>query len=381
MTTSFRGVLLLLLVVGTGCIRGNGPHSPSVQTHGSEARPARGAPAGEKARRVAWTSAPRNAEEKARILSAARELQFNTLIVKMGARELQAFAQEARSNGIEVLYWHSVECSDNEPLSQVMTAEDEAQYAAQKKWAKPEEHQYQWGGEPVTGRNEVLFMRLRCPHRKETLNWARQDIAGVLTNCPDVAGVALDYYGYQNYRNCRCAESERKLAAYRAQHPAMGEEDARAAFSADSLAAAINEVCNYVRELKPGARTAIHVYPTFLPEPLFGKRLDLDYCCQSVAWYFPPYWSDDKITRYAGRVVKEQNEHYSRQRGIPFVGVKPAERFSAEVRVVRAATQSDTLGVFNFNDIAASAELRQALKPDPPADVTGAPRLPVPGGL
>jgi len=38
--------------------------------------------------------------------------------------------------------------------------------------------------------------------------------------------------------------------------------------------------------VKPEAKTAIHVYPTFLPEPLYGKRLDLDYCCQSVACIF-----------------------------------------------------------------------------------------------
>lgn len=342
MKRTFLGVLLFTLLAGT-------------------------AVAGDRPVRVAWMSAPRSAEEKARIFSAAKELRFNTLIVKMHAEDLQAFAQEAKTNGMEVLYWHSIECSDNDGLSQVMTAEDEAQYAVQKKWRKPEEQQYQWGGEPVDGRHEVLFMRLRCHHRKETLNWARQDIAGVLTHCPAVAGVALDYYGYQNYRSCRCAESEKQFAAYRAQHPKLGEEEARAAFSAESLAAAINEICNYVREVKPEAKTAIHVYPTFLPEPLYGKRLDLDYCCQSVAWYFSPYWPDDKITRYAGRVVKEQNENYSRQRGIPFVGVKPAARFSAEVRLVRTATQSDALSVFNFTDVAASAELRQALSLAPPS--------------
>jgi len=65
--------------------------------------------------------------------------------------------------------------------------------------------------------------------------------------------------------------------------------------------------------------------------------------------------------------VKEQNENYSRQRGIPFVGVKPAARFSAEVRLVRTATQSDALSVFNFTDVAASAELRQALSLAPPS--------------
>ncbi|MEI6149152.1 MAG: hypothetical protein WCS01_08675, partial [bacterium] len=92
--------------------------------------------AGDRPVRVAWMSAPGNAEEKARIFSTAKELQFSTLIVKMHAKDLQAFAQEAKTNGIEVLYWHSVECSDNDGLSQVMTAEEEAQYAVQKKWRK-----------------------------------------------------------------------------------------------------------------------------------------------------------------------------------------------------------------------------------------------------
>ncbi len=180
-------------------------------------------------------------------------------------------------------------------------------------------------------------------------------------------GVALDYYGYQNYRDCRCAESEKQFAAYRAQHPDWAEEAARSAFSVETLAAAINDVCNYVRQVRPGAKTAIHVYPVFLPEPLYGKRLDLDYCCQSVAWYMAPFWPDDKIVRYTRRVTKEQHDMFARQRGIPFVGVKPAAPFAAEVRLVRKTTASDTLSVFNFSDVAASEELRQALKVVPPS--------------
>jgi len=111
--------------------------------------------AGDRPVRVAWMSAPRSAEEKARIFSAAKELRFNTLIVRCTPRICRRSRKKRSTNGMEVLYWHSIECSDNDGLSQVMTAEDEAQYAVQKKWRKPEEQQYQWGGEPVDGRHEV----------------------------------------------------------------------------------------------------------------------------------------------------------------------------------------------------------------------------------
>jgi len=91
-------------------------------------------------------------------------------------------------------------------------------------------------------------MRLRCHHRKETLNWGQ---AGHRRRADPLPGG-----GRRRSRLLRLPElpelplrrvrkSSSRLIARSIQ---TGEEEARAAFSAESLAAAINEICNYVRK-------------------------------------------------------------------------------------------------------------------------------------
>jgi hypothetical protein len=159
------------------------------------------------------------------------------------------------------------------------------------------------------------------------------------------------------------------MAAFRGARPGVAEDRARDEFSRDSLVDAINELAAFAREVKPGAKVAIHVYPVFLPEPLYGNRLDVDYCCQTVAWFFEPYWSREKIVRYTRAVVGGQNDHYPRPMGIPFVGIyvgrrsadKSPERLFEELATVRAAGGTSSLSVHAFNDVVAHPAIREAM--------------------
>ena len=43
------------------------------------------------------------------------------------------------------------------------------------------------------------------------------------------------------------------------------------------------------------------------------KVLKLDYCAQTVAWFFKPSWSDDKITNYTQTVINDAQKYYPQQ--------------------------------------------------------------------
>jgi hypothetical protein len=99
------------------------------------------------------------------------------------------------------------------------------------------------------------------------------------------------------------------------------------------------------------------VYPTFLPDPLYGNRLKADFCGQTVAWYFP--WDTEKIAQYTKFTVMEQNKYLEGVRGVPFVGLnrapgslwaKDAATLGSELRTILAAG-GDMLMVCNGNDM------------------------------
>ena len=139
-------------------------------------------------------------------------------------------------------------------------------------------------------------------------------------------------------------------------------------FSLDSLVAFNNDLSAFVRKAKPGAKLATHVYPTFLPEPLYGNRLDVDYCCQTVAWFFQPYWTKERITRYTQVVVGEQAKYFPNAQGIPFIGVytgrpycdKSPERFAEELETAWATTASRAFSTCSFDEFVKHPELRAA---------------------
>jgi hypothetical protein len=326
--------------------------------------PARGA---EAAWRGGWCS---SGDLEAKI-ACAKEVGFTALITHGPVGTMQAFAKLGREQGIDAYFWFAPTPGDKalDPFRQVMSPEDDQRLAELQADKDPGKHGYQFGGEPQPGRHEVLESPLLCFHHPEVVEHCRTQLRSMLEACPELAGVAFDYFGYRNYRNCQCDRSRQLLAEYRNTHPDLGEATARDRFSLDSLVAFNNELAAFGRNVRPGTKVATHVYPTFLPEPLYGSRLDVDYCCQTVAWFFVPYWSRERTAEYATRVVREQSRFFPNARGVPFIGVyagqpfadKTPDRLAAELAAVRDAVGLSALSIYNFDEFVKHPELKAVL--------------------
>ncbi len=305
------------------------------------------------------------------VIACARETGFTALIAHGPPDRMRDFSRRCREQGIEPYFWFALGPGDKtlEACRQVMSPAEEQRALELQADQDPAKHGYQFGGEPIPGRHEVFESPLLCFHQPAVADWCRAQIEAMLTACPDLAGVAFDYFGYRNYRHCLCERSRRLAADFRAAHPELDEAAALDRFSLESLLSFNNDLAAFVRRVRPGARVATHVYPVFLPEPLYGNRLDVDYCCQTVAWFFPPYWEREKIMAYATTVVREGPRFFPHARGVPFVGVyagrpyadKSPERLEAELAAVREAVGLSALSIYDFGEFARHPGLKTVL--------------------
>ena len=208
------------------------------------------------------------------------------------------------------------------------------------------EKKHRWGGEMET-ELDTLRCDIPCFGCDTDLALAKKSIDGILSRAvPGVKGIYLDYIGYTNHRGCYCAGCLERLRRYLAGRKLADTPENRDAFYRDELVSYYNRVIRYIRSRRPDFKAVVHLYPDFRPDPLFGNRVDADFCGQTVAWYFK--WPEEKIARYTRYVVEHAKDHHPGAEGIPFLGVnssrntslgfKTPEEVEAELRTIIGAS-------------------------------------------
>jgi len=225
---------------------------------------------------------------------------------------------------------------------QVMAADEEAALSFISAGKNNAITPYQWGGEPVMT-NEVLTTRIICLSNEDARDLLKPPIDEI-ASVPGLEGLAFDGFGYQNYQRCHCEDCQRLSAEYVAAHPELPAEEAEVRFFRDALVGYINHLADYARSRRGDIKTSIHIWPVFAPEPLYGNRLDVDYCGQTAAWY--TLWPQEKIAEYSRRIVQDAQEYHQRQQGVGMIGyydrpgtfpVKDAECVNMELSTMLAA--------------------------------------------
>ena len=212
-----------------------------------------------------------------------------------------------------------------------------------------------FGGEPVEKVDTCLQM-IPCFLSDTNCAMAKAQIDRTLMSNPLAEGISFDYIGYVNFRSCECGECKARLTAYLAKRGLDESEANRNLFFREALVGYVNAMVGYAKGRRPGLKITIHLYPVFLPDPLYGSDLTADYIQQTVAWYFP--WPDEKISDYTRKVVGATCAPGCVQ--VPFVGLsategralafKSPERLDHELRLI-LKSGGRGLGVCNGQDM------------------------------
>lgn len=216
---------------------------------------------------------------------------------------------------------------------------------------------HRYGGEPDVALDTLNSTRIACFLSDTNCELSKKSIDKMCSRVKGVKGVFFDYLGYSNFKGCYCEGCLKAYNEYLANNKLADTQKNKNLFYRDTLVAYYNKMIDYVKSKHPEFTVVVHVYPTFLPEPLYGNRTKADFCGQTVAWYFP--WNIDKITKYTKITVDEQNKYFKNAQGVPFVGLnkrpgslwnKPPETLEKELRTILQAG-GDMLMVCNGADM------------------------------
>jgi hypothetical protein len=272
--------------------------------------------------------------------------------------------KECRKQGIQAVGLLHFASAPKE-FAQAMSPEEEERFNRMKADTPSD---YQYGGEPIHDGELLLEDSPWCFDRPEALEYAKREIDRLIAEGCDA--IAFDYIGYKNYHACFCPVSKVEQKRYLDRHPGLSEADAINSYSRDRLISFYKAIINCARIKKPNVVLTAHVYPYFSPDPFYGTYIPLDYCGQTVSWFFNPHWDYGKICRYASRTALAG-------RGAAFIGVytlhpyekhrKSPERLREEIRIVKAsgcqAIQMAELGNI-LNDPALASVVREELSED-----------------
>jgi len=318
-----------------------------------------------------WANAPNTAEEVKDIVRLAREMHFDALLVQVTrsrgqcwykseilkmmpkarlADPLQAVIDEAGKHGIQVYAWTM---NLWVPPKQYFETHPEH---AQK--ILPEEERLMRAPRLTPDRHNVHYGEWLCPDHG-LLDFEKRILQELATNY-DIAGIALDYVGYRNYHACFCEYSNAKRTQFaarlrkRERRLPHSEAMVQAEFSEQSLVDWVAQAREAVLAVKPNLKIACHIYPDFDPNPLYGNRLQVDYCGQTTGWFFKPYWSPEKMYRKAQLYEGAEGTYVPGNTHVPFIGVakwkkdmqKSPERLRREIRIAGAAGSDSIMLAF-----------------------------------
>ena len=186
--------------------------------------------------------------------------------------------------------------------------------------ARRREVNHRYGGEPVTKIDTLNNQSIACFTSDEGLVLTRKKLDKLMKDAPSgAAGMFLDYLGYMNHQGCCCEKCLSKYRKYLSDRKLKDTPENRTVFYREKLVEYYNAVIDYIKGKHPDYKIAVHVYPDFRNDPLYGNRIKADYCGQTVSWYFK--FDEAKIRRYTKYVLEHARDHHPFAEGIPFIGL------------------------------------------------------------
>lgn len=181
---------------------------------------------------------------------------------------------------------------------------------------------------PVLGRDFLCFEHPR------TQSILKERVAAAL----EVAdGIALDGFGFRNQYACFCERCRDRRDARAEQMNGDGAAALRET-SEETLVETAERLYDHAKTIDSDAIVTNHLWPPFRPNPTYGHRLELDYCSQTISWFYRPTWSLERVEFEAAE--HKRLETPTGNRFVPFVAMddtpgrlRSADRLSREFEI------------------------------------------------
>jgi len=226
---------------------------------------------------------------------------------------------------------------------------------------------YSYGGEPLAGvrfcgQTEVFREgQLACFVGEKSRAMAREKLDRIC-RIPGIDGIAFDFVGYTNYQGCEHPECQKLCREYLQTHKLADTKENRAQFFLGELVAYYDSCAEHIRSINPELKIMAHLYPVFLPDPLYGNRLNIDVAGETCAWYM--IWDPAKVEDHAKRVVANQHKYHRTTQCVPFIAItcgdwadeKTPEIVDKELQAI-LKSGTDTLMIHEFGSLIRRPEI------------------------
>lgn len=268
-----------------------------------------------------WHHPRKNEADEVALATLTAEMGFDTLIVGNPGETLLA---ACRSHGVRVVGVVSPVATaefaeDHSDCLQRMLVEEEAAVEALR--GLPPHYN------AAAGRWYPIFQpsRLVCYRHEASAEFLRGRVRDTLERAD---GVALDGFGFRNHHRCCCADCRE----------AVGADGDAVEYSRETLVSCSQLLYRYAKEISVDAIVMNHVWPPFRPDPGYSSQLQLDYCSETISWFYPPVWSIDRVELE----LRSRSGERRRNTFVPFIGLfweercrRTPERIAREIELAR----------------------------------------------
>ena len=262
--------------------------------------------------RAAWDwSLPRETEtQERRLVDFAADCGFDTLIVGGPTPAMVDHGHDRNVRLVDVIHPYPDESLENEHpdcLQAVLDAEDAIADAVAD---APEDYlrlAHRWY--PILQTADPL-----CYESEPAMAFLESRVSEALETAD---GVAFDAFGYKNHYACHCDRCAGRRREYRERNDVRRIE-ALARVSEEILVEASSRLYDHAKAVDSDAVVTNHVWPPFRPNPEYGRRLRLDYCSQTISWFYRPNRPLDRVEFEAERHAELEGDANA---FAPFIGV------------------------------------------------------------
>ena len=266
------------------------------------------------------------------IVEFASDLGFDTLIVRDPS---EAMARRGEALGVRIVAIVYARPSDAfarahpECLQRLLPAEDEIVCASRER--TPDNFQllsHRWFSIVQDGAT-------LCFEHDASRRFLKERVSRAL----EIAdGVSFDGFGFRNHYACFCDRCVAVRESMAAEQPEAHEPERLARMSETSLLTLSDVLYEHAKAVNPNAVVTNHVWPPFYPNEYYGSRLRLDFCTQTISWFYPPHWSLERVAFETAEM--KRLEDATRNTFVPFIGlysdpylVRSPERVRAEFEI------------------------------------------------